>query len=79
CDGHPDCTDYSDEAFCATVECAAGRFKCVDSKECIVAQYVCDREADCQDGSDERNCINGTCSSYQWQCADSDRCIPHSY
>ena len=54
CDGHPDCSDASDES--PECECHKnGLFSC-RNYECISRLNVCDGKIDCKDGSDEDKC-----------------------
>lgn len=64
CNGHPDCTDGSDERDCtaatakhaAGLKCRLGSKLCKDGSDCVLNTHICDGEVDCQDGSDEEGC-----------------------
>jgi len=57
CDGSADCSDGSDEQYCATFSCASG--------ESLSTLFLCNDSWDCSDGSDEGAALCGsfTCAS----------------
>lgn len=55
CDGYTDCQDRSDEDGCVPqVECAADQYRCKNSQQCVLQEWICDGENDCKDMSDEQ-------------------------
>lgn len=59
CDGHPDCSDRSDEESCSNAPVCPTKHRCPQSKECLVQEWICDGDQDCKDGTDEKvNVLN---------------------
>ena len=69
CDGEPDCSDSSDEFYCANSTgdvptlmpgacpgLSPFEWGCADKELCIMYGQVCDGIVDCTDGSDEKEC-----------------------
>ena len=54
CDGHPDCSNHTDEQGCST-QCSDTEFMCPEGW-CIPNQWRCDGNSDCLGGEDEKDC-----------------------
>ncbi|XP_059139258.1 prolow-density lipoprotein receptor-related protein 1-like [Physella acuta] len=77
CDGTQQCTDKSDELYCANYTCMDHYFKCHQDNICIPQQKVCDGQNDCPVGKeDEKSCEAVECLPGQFSCNNS-RCIPY--
>lgn len=54
CDGHPDCSDHSDEWGCSRPPHCPTQLRCPSSHECLEKEWLCDGEDDCKDSWDEK-------------------------
>ncbi len=53
CDGPMECSNGLDEQNCEAYDCAEGKQKCADNRQCIDDKDICDGPTQCFDGSDE--------------------------
>ncbi|KAA8592929.1 hypothetical protein FQN60_018384, partial [Etheostoma spectabile] len=81
CDGHPDCSDRSDEEGCSDAPVCTTKHRCPHSKECLVQDWFCDGDQDCKDGTDEKDCPVAplNCGEFQWACKSKTKCVPISW
>lgn len=88
-DGVPNCFDGSDEnpEHCTIIVCAADKFQCKQTKQCIPKNWLCDGHQDCADRSDEMEnctecvefkCNNSVCISSSQVCDGNNNCGDNS-